>query len=191
MKLNPAVGLLLALAVSVSGQSSAGRLEGCPDPNLLAKALKLVSESDWNEMSFARLASDWPAKLRGAECESDACTEVIHEGRIIEGTIECEEVFNLDIHRGSNGSPKEELHSVVLHYTGNTKEETILAAKIFARAAGVAEKDASTIGTSPVQYFNWKDDHPMPISYDAELQLIPVGARWKIFLVFVKSRNPA
>ncbi|MBZ5679428.1 MAG: hypothetical protein LAO24_04895 [Acidobacteriia bacterium] len=155
MKLLRLLAVVFFFAVAANSQTRNGRLEGCPNPTTIAAALEKVQHSRWQDMNVARVQAIWPTELLGASCDRATCSSVESKGRIIGGRYECSEVFLFDVKRGDRGAAIERLNNLVIHYSTSQKSETIEAAKLMAKALGLAESDLAILGNSTQQDFHW------------------------------------
>lgn len=104
---------------------------------------------------------------------------MVHEGRIIDGHVECAEVFDLSLTRNEEGKETERLSDVVVHYTASTRSETVSAARSLSIALGLAASEATTIGRADQQQFQWNVDHEL-VSLD--LRWTRLGDNWNLYL---------
>ena len=201
MKPYQMVAALLGFTAHLAGQSALDRLEGCTDPLAIATALKTLKNIDWDDFSkrldstplgepedsnpsVARLARIWPTPLRGAECDSKTCTLVISEGRIINGVIECGEAFDFEIDRKLNRTT-ERLHTIIVHYSTQKREDIVAVAKLFSRAVGLAEGDLVTVGKEAIQNFDCETKTFGKESCGIQMQLHRLRFnRWNLYFVF-------
>jgi hypothetical protein len=131
---------------------------GCADPDIVSKALKGISNRDWNEISETNLSSMWPTEISPVDCNAGACQTLGREDRIINNKCECCELFLLQVDRDNVGQIKERLQSMVIHYSVTGSDEILAAAKKFARAMGLSDADAATIKRQARQQFEWDVD---------------------------------
>jgi|HubBroStandDraft_1064217.scaffolds.fasta_scaffold132703_1 hypothetical protein len=155
MKLQHFLAVVFAFALVSNGQTSNGRLEGCPNPSAIAAALEKLQHSRWQDMNVARIQAIWPTELLGASCDSATCSSIESKGRIIGGRYECSEVFLFDVKRADGAAGIERLSNLVIHYSTSQKTETIEAAKLLAKALGLSEPDLSILGNATQQDFHW------------------------------------
>jgi len=170
------------LASCVVAQDLTQRLEGCPDPTQIVAALKTLRNSDWKNVSVEDLQKVWPTHLKGLECNEKVCSSVISEGRVINGEFECGEVFDFKVSRSKDGAPRERLQSVTIHYTAQTREETVIIAKSFANAIGLSDADAVSVGRENWQQFHWQSDAFGKEAHVLGLQWNRLGSKWNLYL---------
>jgi hypothetical protein len=187
--------LLLGLFSTATSYSGAGQeqpkpLAGCPAPQVIAASLEKLRDSDWSEVTPIRIQEIWPGPVRPLECKSaTSCSSLARTGRIIDGEIECEDVFSFD---ESAGRPfeKEQLQSVTIHYTAGTRGEIVTVARLLASAAGVPSAIVRTIGPntpSGLQHLRWQDADGETSSIN--LQLDRLQGKWKLFLVYTRGAD--
>ena len=157
----------------------------------MSKALKGISDSDWNDISETKLPSLWPTEISPIDCNAGACQTLGRQDRVINNECECCELFHLQVDRNDKGGViKERLHSIVIYYSATGREETILAAKKLARSLGLSDADAATIGREPQQHFYWDVDHgKLKEIALMDVQLTHQESIWKVY--FLVSRHIA
>lgn len=116
-----------------------------------------LRQSDWREISVARLQTIWPVALWGVDCDSTVCSSVESKGRVISGDYECSEIFFFYIKRTTDAKPEERLTNLVIHYSASRKKSVITAAKMMARALKLQEPELTTGGNESEQVFDWQD----------------------------------
>jgi hypothetical protein len=151
------IALLLTSMLSCLAQKAPVVLPGCPNPDDMSKALKEIGSRDWNEISETTLSSMWPTEVSPIDCNAGACQTLGRNERIINNECECCELFHFKIERDSDGRLiKEQMKDVIINYAATNKDEILSAAKQFARALGLPDTDAATIGREPRKQFDWK-----------------------------------
>jgi hypothetical protein len=184
MNLRRVLAITSVVIISASAFASNARLQGCLDPNVLGPALKNIADRDWETVSETDLQRMWPMELGGAQCSEGACQTLRRRDRIIDDVCECCELFNFTIDRNEHGSAiREQLHSIVIHYSATSRDELLTAARMFARALGLSESEANTIGRKPQQQFYWRVRQSKP----QQLALMEVDAsrqqgQWRVYL---------
>lgn len=184
MRLGTAFLVCFGLAICLAEPGMGQRLEGCSEPGTLATALRTLRNSDWKDMSVARLQKLWPTRLRPLECDERSCSSIVDEGRIISGEFECGEVFDFKVTQKDDGTTGERLQSIVIHYTARTREESVSAAKTLAKAIGLNDPAAATVGRDKWQQFQWESNMFGRESSVLELQWARVGANWNLYFSF-------
>jgi hypothetical protein len=122
----------------------------------MSKALKGISDRDWNSISETNLRSMWPAEVSPIDCNAGSCQTLGRQDRIINNECECCELFLLQVDRNDKGEmTQERLHSIVIYYSAYTKEAALSAARKLTRALGLSEAETATIGREPQQHFYW------------------------------------
>ncbi|HEY8716627.1 MAG TPA: hypothetical protein VIM00_14685 [Candidatus Acidoferrum sp.] len=125
----------------------------------MSAALKIISESDWARISATELRSMWPTKLEAIDCDAGDCKTLRREDRAISHECQCCEIFHFEVDRDDHGaSQKQRLHTIVLYYSDGRRNETLNAARAFAKSLGLPETDLETIGLKPLQSFHWYVD---------------------------------
>jgi len=164
--------------------SATARPLGCEDPVVLSKALKSLSDSDWNDISESTLQSKWPSEITSANCKPGACEMLLGEDRVINNECECCELFHFDVSRESpDVVTKEQLSSIAIHYSAASSGEILTAARAFARALGISEEDAATIRGGARQQF----DREVTFGKQKEVDLITIQVTrqhslWQLYL---------
>jgi hypothetical protein len=159
MNLGPRLVAILAAAAALMPSVSNIRPAGCVTPDILAKSLKAVTDRDWNDVDEKKLQSIWPSEIGGIECTAGACQTIGRRDRVINDECQCCELFGLNIERNDKGEvTSERLHSIVFYYSAVTRGELLDDAKILARAMGLPDSDAATLGSKRPQDFNWVAD---------------------------------
>ena len=130
--------------------SRPGHISGCLEPDELAKALKVISDGNWNDISEKDLQAKWPSDLRPVDCNGGSCQSLSNEGTIINNECGCCELFHFAIDSGSK-----HLSAVVIQYSAPSGDEILKVAKTLARATGLAEADAMTIKRETRRQFDW------------------------------------
>jgi len=173
--------VLLSMIIALSAESSNVRNEGCVNPDALGAAVKNVASSDWANISETRLQSIWPTELSYQDCAEGSCETLYREDRVINGVCQCCELFHFDVSREKD-TVTEKLHTVVIYYSTDEKNDTLRAAKTIAEALGMAESDAMTIGHKRVQNFQWwvdgSEHHRVAL---AEVRIMPRQGVWTVF----------
>ncbi len=186
--------LLLVVMVTTlfisPARSGPSRPLGCSDPDVMRKALKGISNRDWNDLSETNLPSLWPMEIRPGDCNAGACQMMLHEGRVIDNDCECCELFHFQIDReGKAASIKERLHSIVIHYSVANSDEILTVARSFARAVGLSDADAATIKRETRQSFDWDVDRgKLKEIASLEVEITHQRQMWHVFLSL--SRYP-
>jgi hypothetical protein len=150
--------LVIVVTIMLSGpaRGATTRLLGCADPDVMAKALKSISESDWEDISESRLQSVWPMEVRGSDCDTGTCQTLLREDLKINGECECCELFHFTVDRDGKGKAiNGHLRSIVIHYSASSRNEALDTGKMLARAMGLAASDAATVGRKSQQKFFW------------------------------------
>jgi hypothetical protein len=183
------VGVLVA-AASLQDTASNIRPMGCASPDALAASLRAVSNRDWDDVDQTKLRSIWHAEIGGIECNAGACQTTGRQDRIINNKCQCCELFRFDIERNDKGEvTSERLHNVVIYYSVQTRNAILGDAKVLARAIGLPDSDAATIGFGEPENFNWT------VGKGKEQQIVLLDVRlyhqdgvWTAY--FLVSRQP-
>ena len=184
MRLAVALTAFMCLATWSTAAGASQQLEGCSDPEAAAAALKALRDSDWKEISVAQLQTVWPTNLKPMDCDGRVCSSVVSEGRIINGEFECGEVFDFKILRQENGTLREQLQSIIIHYTARTREETVSAAKTLSAALGLRDVDRAKVGRDRWQQFQWETSVFGQEASVLGLQWNQLGSNWNLYLSF-------
>lgn len=163
------------------------RLEGCPNPVLLAKVVTRLRGLEWQNLSVAGVRAMWPAALDGLECAAESCSSLSHRGRIIGGHCQCCETFYFDVTRGSDGRRQEALDAVVIDYSSAGRNEAVATAKGLATAAGLSEDKVATVGRDRSQQFSWQDSQRQHILI-LNAKFARVGSVWTVYFYFSQNR---
>jgi hypothetical protein len=183
------VVIVAALFISAA-RSGSSRPVGCADPDVMRKALKGISDSDWNAISETNLQSMWPTEISPADCNAGACQTLSHEGRVIDNNCECCELFHFQIDREDKAaSIKERLHTIVIHYSVANGDEILTVARSFARAVGLSDADSATIKRETRQSFDWDVDRGKQKEIASlEVEITHQRQMWHVYLSL--SRYP-
>jgi hypothetical protein len=168
--------------------SGPSQRQGCTNPDVLRKALKTISESDWNGISETNLQSMWPMEISPTDCNDGAYQTMSHEGRVINNDCECCELFHFQIDSGSKaGSIKERLHGIVIHYSEADSEEILPVARSLARAVGLSEADTATIKRETRQHFDWDINRGKQKEIATlDLEITHQRQGWNVYLSLVR-----
>ena len=179
----------VVLPISLDGRST-NQLEGCPDPATLAAGLEKLRASNWSDISVAQLQRVWPTRLRPVQCDDgNNCSAMAHEGRTIDGEFECAEVFDFATGRNENGTERQRLEGIVIHYTARNREQSISAAKVFSGALGLPAADILTVGRADQQHFQWKDKTLSGQLLVLDLRWTRLGPNWNLYLASARYLN--
>src|SRR5512142_476908 len=105
-----AVALVL-LSIGEAICAEATRLEGCPDPTTMAKALARLEQSDWKTVSLTDVQALWPYPLQGLDCNAKLCTSAWDKARIIKSKCQCCALFYFS-ESPIDGKPSGDLQSL-------------------------------------------------------------------------------
>lgn len=151
-------GALIIFLGTLAAQSGGRPSESadCAQVDITRTALRRINDSDWSQISTAKLRSIWPMRLESADCAAGSCNTLQREDRIIQNECQCCEIFHFDVEHDDKGTAtKQRLHTIVLYYSGAGRQEVMSAAKTLAQALGLSGSDLEAIGHKPVQSFNW------------------------------------
>jgi hypothetical protein len=181
-----AVGVAAALTPAVP----VIRPTGCAAPDVLASNLKALTGRDWNGIDEKKLQLIWPAEIGGIECNAGACQTTGRRDRVINNECQCCELFGFNIERDDKGEvTAEHLHNVVIYYSTSTRNELLGDAKILARAMGLPDSEAATIGFKQPLDFNWVADKGKPQEITLlNMRLYHQDGLWTAY--FLLSRQP-
>jgi len=178
----------LSLSACLLAQSSANRLEGCPDPAKLAMALKTLQAQKWANLAPDRIADLWPGLRGGGPCDPH-CILLVSEERIISNEIECGESLHFDTSPDAKGSAQTRLKSVVIRYVTRNRIDLGAVEKILAGGLKVGDdvKETYAVATGYGRFrdLTWTDHDPEHRSCDLVLRYARVNAKW--LLIFVLS----
>jgi hypothetical protein len=134
------VTLLLLFSHVAIAQLPQNENFGCENAQILAKALSDVNNQDWSNLSVEKLQELWPTELKEHDdCRTgkepyEACTFLIHEGRVIDNSCQCCERFLIQ------GPPSLEkgasLRTVFIKHSARELRTLITIASIYATAVG-------------------------------------------------------
>ena len=68
------LAVILGFMSAQSGRDTEDHLLGCPDPLIMAEALKRIEQSDWRKSSLSEVQTQWPWHLKGLGCDSKTCS---------------------------------------------------------------------------------------------------------------------
>ena len=182
---------VVTMTLSLPARGKPARPLGCADPDVIGKALMALSNADWNNISETVLPTMWPTEISPIDCSAGACQTLGRQDRVINNECECCELFHLEVDRSDKGGAiKERLRSIVIYYSATNREETLLSARKLARALGLSEADAATIGREPQQHFYWDVDRGNQKEIALmDARLMHQQSTWKIY--FLLSRHTA
>jgi len=152
-------------------------------------SLEELRGTNWSEITPSRIQEIWPGPVRGLECTDEACSSIVREGRIINGEIECADVFDFNTEPTHGAAGKEQLRSVTIHYTAKSRREIVSIAKSFAGAVGLPATSVNAIGESSVQPFQWNSEDSKEKMSVLDLRLTRVGTGWRLFFSYLR-RSP-
>jgi len=181
--------VIVTIALSARAQGAPTRMLGCEDPDVMSKALKGISNSDWNDISETSLPSMWPMEISPADCNAGACQTVWSQDRVIGNECECCELFHFQVDRNDQGGLiKERLEGIVIHYSATDRGEILMAAKKLARALGLSGSDTATVGRQPQQQFYWYVDSGKQKEIALlEVQVTHQRLMWKVSFFFSRQ----
>jgi len=178
--------LIIGMICGGVARAAPGRPAGCTDPRVIVASLEKLRSIDWSEVTPTRVQEIWTPPIRGLECTEQACSSMVREGRIINGEIECADVFAFDTESPHDGPVRQYLHSVTIHYTAARRPEIVSIAKSFAAAVGLPAAQTKDIGASDVQPFQWKRAGPAEGTSVLDLRLTRIGAGWSLFFDYLQ-----
>lgn len=162
-------------------------LKGCAEPSGLAGTLGILRQNDWHEMSIAWIEAKWPFALEALWDGSQRDHRLLEsQSRIIRGHCECCEIFNFDITTDDRGKKTEHLQSVTIHYSTRERATAVRVASDFAKALGLANNEADTIGRGSAQNFQWADSSKRVLNA-LELRFAQKEDIWEIFLAISRD----
>ncbi len=173
MKLPSLLSAVMMLAIGLSGQTGGMRLEGCPDPTVIAKALAEIAQMRWHDLSRERVREIWPTELsnyfdphlridlaKSCATVATCLTDIWSDGRVIGGQRQCGEKFGFATDRKQDGSTTEGLRAIEISYSARTRKEVVEVARTLGRAVGLPDVKTATIGRDP------KDDRAQEFQWD-------------------------
>jgi hypothetical protein len=180
--------VLAATAWSTAVSAAAPRREGCLEPGAIVAGLKTLRDADWAAITNVRIQAIWPPPVMPIECTETSCSTMARESRIINGEIECEEVFGFDVESRTDAVATEHLDSVTIHYTVRDRPEIVSIAKSFATAIGVPAADVKTIGEAGYRPLRWTGRSSKAGPGVLDLRLMHLRSGWYLF--FSIARPP-
>lgn len=190
MNLRTQFTVMFVVATFLQPAVSSTRPVGCIAVDNLSSNLKAIGNRDWDDMDETKVKSIWASELSGIDCNAGACQTIGRKDRVIDNRCQCCELFMFNIERNGNGSViKEHLRNVVVYYSAPTANRLLGDAKLLARAIGLPDRDAATIGFKETQKFNWtlEDRNDRKVAL-LEVRLSHKGAVWTAY--FILSQQP-
>jgi hypothetical protein len=178
--------LTLLTCLDLVASSKSSHLDGCLDPDAITAALKELGRAKPQSVNPDYIQKMWPAPIRPLECEdATTCKLWVREGRIINGELECVDVFEFDS-IPEHSPHQQELTSVTIHYIADSRSDIIALAKSLATSIDVPQKELNSIGDRDVESLKWKDAdrHPGMDTVGLNINLTPAGSRWRLFFAY-------
>ena len=124
--------LLLALSL-MAPEEPAHPLAGCFQPQELASRLAQLRALRWGNWTPAMLAKTWPTGLEAAarDHETNVVVGYRRPGRLIEGHVECGELYLFETPSSPGG---ERLREVTFSHAELSRPEALASARLFIQA---------------------------------------------------------
>jgi hypothetical protein len=174
--------MMLVLTPVVGSARQESRLEGCVDPQIIAKVLGEMRQENSRPISLEQFRAMWPVELVDVEVNPPANSRTLQSAdRILRGQYQCSEVFLFNV-RPEGGATLLELQSVIVNYSARSRGTLVTMAKLFAQSVGLKASDLKTIGSGSSQDYQWeKIKGEERRLYGIELRFTREAGLWKMF----------
>ena len=181
MRLIAVLYMMIVLAPVVCSAQQDRRLEGCVDPEIIARVLGEMRQDNSRPISEEQFRAMWPTELADVEVDSKTSRTLQSNDRIIKGRYQCSEDFTFNVRQDGGITPLE-LRSVIVNYSAHRRDTLVAMAKLFARAIGLRPADLETVGAEKSQGYQWekiKGDERR--AYLIDLRFTREGGLWKMY----------